>query len=131
MLHRYTVTRHRWLPQALIVLLGLAWMFCSYYFILQTKYAAPENAIKNDGIIEQPVVNVSDGNNAYLEEQEDGSYIFYYDNNNGFSIKVSADDVEAGLYDFYPIVEYQENDKNVFVEFFMAIQENIKNIFSE
>lgn len=131
LLHRYTVTRHRWLPQALIVLLGLAWMFCSYYFIWQTNYYAAESEIGNEDILRQPVVNVSDAKNAYLEEQEDGSYIFYYDNTNGFSMKVSADDVKAGLFDFYPIVEYQEDNKNVFMKFFITIQENIENIFSE
>ena len=35
------------------------------------------------------------------------------------------------MYDFYPIIEYQEKEKNVFLEFFIEIQENIKNIFSE
>ena len=46
-------------------------------------------------------------------------------------MEVSAEDVKSGLYDIYPIVEYQGDDKNVFVELFMMIQENIKNIFSE
>lgn len=66
-----------------------------------------------------------------MKEQADGSYIFYYDNQNGFSMEVSAEDVEAGLYDFYPIVEYQEENKNVFVKFFVTIKENIENIFSD
>lgn len=66
--------------------------------------------------------------NAYLLEQEDGSYIFYF---YGTYTEVSAEDVESGLYDFYPIIEYQEKEKNVFLEFFIEIQENIKNIFSE
>lgn len=131
LLHRYTVTRHRWLPQALIVLLGLAWMFCSYYFIWQTNYYVVESEIGNEDILRQPVVNISDEKNAYIEEQEDGSYIFYYDNHNGFSVEVPADDVESGLYDFYPIIEYQEDNKNIFVEFFIMIQKNIKNIFLE
>lgn len=75
------------------------------------------------------VVNIADENNAYLEEQSDGSYIFYYDNQNGFSMEVSAEDVEAGLYDFYPIVEYQKENNNAFMELFITIQESIKNIF--
>lgn len=131
LLHRYTVTRHRWLPQALIVLLGLAWMFCSYYFILQTKYSFSEQSVQIEDVKSKTVVNIAGEENAYLEEQENGSYIFYYDNNNGFSMEVSADDVKSGLYDFYPIIEYKEDNKNVFVEFFMMIQKNIKNIFSE
>lgn len=131
LLQRYTVTRRRWLMQTLIVLLGLGWMFCSYYFILQTKYYTPEQTMWSPNKRNLEVVNIADEGNAYLEEQVDGSYIFYYSNEDGFSMEVSADDVEAGLYDFYPIVEYQEENENVFVEFFITIQENIKNIFSD
>ena len=127
LLHRYTVTRHRWLPQALIVLLGLAWMFCSYYFILQTKYAASEDALWTPNKVDETVVYVSDGNNTYLEEQADGSYLFYY---NGNPMKISSEDVEAGLYNVYPIVEYKEENRNVFIKLFMVIKENIENIFS-
>ena len=90
LLHRYTVTRHRWLPQALIVLLGLAWMFCSYYFIWQTNYYTPEQTMWVPNRSDRRVVDIADEDDAYLEEQEDGSYIFYYDNNNEFSMKVSA-----------------------------------------
>lgn len=127
LLQRYTVTRRRWLMQTLIVLLGLGWMFCSYYFIWQTKYAASEDALWTPNKVDREVAYVSDGNNAYLEEQKDGSYLFYL---YGMTVEVPASDVEAGLYDFYPIVEYQEDNKNVFVELFMKIQENIENIFS-
>lgn len=126
LLHRYTVTRHRWLPQALIVLLGLAWMFCSYYFILQTKYVAPEYSLKNEDTTDHVVTDIAGDDNTYLKEQADGNYIMYFTD---FSMEVSAEDVEAGLYDFYPIIEYQEKDKNVFLEFFTGIRENIKNIF--
>lgn len=75
--------------------------------------------------VERKVVHVYDGDNAYLEEQADGNYILHFADS---TMEVSAKDVESGLYDFYPIVEYQEDDKNVFVEFFMTIQENIKDI---
>ena len=78
--------------------------------------------------VDRKVAYVYDGNNAYLEEQADGNYILYFADS---TMEVSAEDVKSGLYDFYPIVEYQEDDKNVFVEFFMTIQENIENIFSE
>lgn len=128
LLHRYTVTRHRWLPQALIVLLGLAWMFCSYYFIWQTNYDIPERSVRHEEIMDRTVVDISGKENAYIVEQEDGSYIFYF---YGIATEVSADDVGKGLYDFYPIIEYQEDNKNVFIKFFIKIQENIKNIFSE
>lgn len=127
LLQRYTVTRRRWLMQTLIVLLGLGWMFCSYYFIWQTNYYASEDALWTPNKVDRNVAYVSDGNNAYLEEQKDGSYLFYL---YGMTVEVPASDVEAGLYDFYPIVEYQEDNKNVFVELFMKIQENIENIFS-
>ncbi len=131
LLQRYTVTHRRWLMQTLIVLLGLGWMFCSYYFIWQTNYYAPQNTLLEDDVSSESVVDVAGEQNAYLKEQADGSYIFYYDNQNGFSMEVSAEDVEAGLYDFYPIVEYQEENKNVFVKFFVTIKENIENIFSD
>ena len=77
--------------------------------------------------VDSTVEYVYDGNNAYLEEQADGNYILYFTNS---TMEVSAEDVESGLYDFYPIIEYQEDDKNVFEEFFITIQENIENIFS-
>lgn len=114
--------------QTLIVLLGLGWMFCSYYFIWQTNYYASENALWTPNMADSTVVYVSSGDNTYLEEQADGAYLFYY---NGIPMEVPAEDVEAGLYDVYPIVEYQEGSKNVFVEFFITIQENIENIFSD
>ena len=124
LLQRYTVTRRRWLMQTLIVLLGLGWMFCSYYFIWQTNYYASEDALWTPNRVERKVVYVSNGDNTYLEEQADGSYLFYY---NGTPMEVPAEDVEAGLYDVYPIVEYQ--NENVFVKFFIMIKENIENIF--
>ena len=126
LLHRYTVTRHRWLPQALIVLLGLAWMFCSYYFIWQTKYTAPEQSLKNEDIMNQTVVDISGKENAYIVEQEDGSYIFYF---YGTSMEVSKEDVQAGFYDVYPIVEYQKDSKNAFMKLFITMEESFKNMF--
>lgn len=125
LLQRYTVTRRRWLMQTLIVLLGLGWMFCSYYFIWQTKYTASEDAIRNEDVEEQPVVNISDGKNAYLEEQKDGNYIFYYD---GLVMNVSKEDVEKGLFDFYPIIEYKED--NIFINIIERLQNNLNKILS-
>ena len=130
LLDRHTVTSHRLLPQMVIVLLALLWMFCSYYFIWQTKYATPEEAmwtlnISDYTIGDVSVVDISDENNTYLAEQEDGSYIFYY---NGFTMDVPEKDVDAGLYDYYPIVEY-EDDKNIFLNIFTKIKEVIDNFF--
>ena len=105
LLHRYTVTRHRWLPQALIVLLGLAWMFCSYYFIWQTNYDIPEDSVKNENTTDRIVTDIANNDNTYLEEQADGNYILYFTD---FSMEVSAEDVESGLYEFYPIIEYEK-----------------------
>lgn len=118
LLQRYTVTRRRWLMQTLIVLLGLGWMFCSYYFILQTKYSFSEELVQNEDILRQPVVEISNGGNAYLQEQSDGTYIFHY---NGKEIEVPSSDVDAGLYAFYPIIEY-EDDENIFEVFLQKLQ---------
>ena len=71
------------------------------------------------------VIDISDENNTYLAEQEDGSYIFYY---NGFTMDVSEEDVDAGLYDYYPIVEYKD-DKNIFLNIFTKIKGVIDNFF--
>lgn len=74
---------------------------------------------------DKAVVYVSDEDNTYLEEQEDGSYILYFD---GFCMDVPAEDVEKGLYEFYPIIEY-EDDGNPVTEFFTNVKEYIINIF--
>lgn len=104
--------------QTLIVLLGLGWMFCSYYFILQTKYSFSEELVQNEDILRQPVVEISNGGNAYLQEQSDGTYIFHY---NGKEIEVPSSDVDAGLYAFYPIIEY-EDDENIFEVLLQKLQ---------
>ncbi len=124
LLDRHTVTSHRLLPQMVIVLLALLWMFCSYYFIWQTNYYASETEIQTEDILRQPVVEISNENNAYLQEQEDGTYIFFY---NGETVNVPAEDVEAGLYDFYPIFQYESDDENSIINF---LKKTIKRFFS-
>ena len=42
---------------------------------------------------------------TYLEEQENGSYIFHYA---GFTDTVSKEDVESGMYEDYPIIKYNK-----------------------
>ncbi len=126
LLQRYTVTHRRWLMQTLIVLLGLGWMFCSYYFIWQTNYYASENVIQNEDILRQPVVESSNDDNAYLQEQQDGSYLFYF---RGHVLEVSAEEVETGLYDFYPIIEYEE-ETNIVEDIFGKIKRIVINMFS-
>lgn len=126
LLDRHTVTSHRLLPQMVIVLLALLWMFCSYYFIWQTKYATPEQAMWSPYKTEKAVIFVADEENAYLEEQKDGSYLLYM---YGTSMEVPASDVEEGLYDYYPIIEYEE-ERNIIFDFFMNMKEHIDNFFS-
>lgn len=107
LLQRNSTIRKKILPKCIIVLVGAIWMCCSYYFILQTNYNTPEHSLwYKDIFTDKKVINIADDNNAYLEEQKDGSYIFYYDN---FSMPVSSEDMKSGLYDFYPIIEYEEN----------------------
>ncbi len=79
---------------------SLLWMISSYYFILQPDYRSPatENCQEN-------MPFVSDDTNSYLEELEDGSYLFHY---SGFTDKVSKEDVDNGIYDIYPIVKYKD-----------------------
>ena len=48
---------------------------------------------------------IADDENSYLEEQEDGSYVFYYGE---YKEELSKEDVESGVYDSYPIIEYDK-----------------------
>ena len=68
---------------------------------------------------------MSQDENSYLRELEDGSYVFVFNN---FTIEVPKEDVEEGLYEHYPIIEY-EKDKNVLFDFLDKIKILIKNIF--
>ena len=52
-----------------------------------------------------PVVFVADDENSYLEEQKDGTYIFYYGK---YSEKLSKEEAESGVYDRYLIIKYNE-----------------------
>ena len=42
---------------------------------------------------------------SWIEEQKDGSYIFYYA---GFTDTVSKEDVESGMYGGYSIIKYNK-----------------------
>lgn len=76
------------------------WFTASYYFILQPIYVPePKEVYKEE------VSFSADEENSYLEEQEDGSYLFHYA---GFTDKVSKEDVENGVYDRYPIIKYEK-----------------------
>ena len=100
-------------------------MFCSYYFILQTKYAASEDALWTPNKVDETVVYVYDDNDTYLEEQADGNYILH---SIDFSMEVSAEDVESGLYDIYPIIEYEEVN-NPLKKIFSKMKGIFNNIF--
>ena len=106
LLARNSAIRKKILPKCIIILIGLVWMYCSYYFIWQTYYDMPEqSAWDKDIFTDKKVTNIADDNNAYLEEQKDGSYIFHFKN---FTTVIPKSDVEDGLY-YYPIIEYEEN----------------------
>lgn len=107
LLNRNTAIRKKLLPKCIIVLIGAIWMVCSYYFILQTHYKASEYSMRNDDLTDQSVTGIANEKNAYLVEQSDGTYIFYFED---FSIEVSTSDVENGLYDYYPIIKYEKDN---------------------
>lgn len=52
---------------------SVVWFMASYYFILQPKYNIPQVDVHQG---DTPFV--ADDENSYLEEQKDGTYIFYY-----------------------------------------------------
>ena len=85
-----------------LFILGVSviWFVASYYFILQPKYTMPQVELH-----QEDATFVSDDGNSYLEEQKDGSYIFYYA---GFTDTVSKEDVESGMYEGYPIIKYNK-----------------------
>lgn len=56
-----------------ILCVGVIWFVASYYFILQPKYTMPQVDVH-----EGNTPFVADEENSYLEEQENGSYIFHY-----------------------------------------------------
>lgn len=83
-----------------IFCVSLLWMISSYYFILQPDYRSPDT-----GSYQENAPFVSDDTNSYLEELEDGSYLFHY---SGFTDRVSKEDVNNGMYEIYPIVKYKD-----------------------
>lgn len=101
LLNRTEKSRTRIVPKIIVLVIAVVWMFCSYYFILQAYYDTPSNEMWGNRI-----VDVATNDNAYLEEQEDGSYLFYF---SGVIIPISKEEVDAGLYDPYPIKPYSDN----------------------
>ncbi|MCI5504107.1 MAG: hypothetical protein MR410_08495, partial [Eubacterium sp.] len=101
LLNRTEKSRTGIMPKVVILAIAITWMFCSYYFILQTYYDTPSNEMWGNRI-----TDVATNDNAYLEEQEDGSYLFYY---SGTAIPIPKEEVDAGMYDLYPIKPYSDN----------------------
>lgn len=116
--------RRRLLSQFLIILATLVWMISSYFFILQTKYETPYESLRSETPTDDKITSIADEQNAYLQEQANGSYIFHY---NGLSIDIPSSEVEAGLYDFYPIIEYQ-NENKTFIEKIIFLFKNFLNL---
>ena len=83
--------------------------------------------MRSEDTMNQIVVDISDKENAYLKEQEDGSYLFYFYGN---MMEVPSADVEAGLYDFYPIIEYEDNS-NFVIDICKKIFKIINDVFSK
>lgn len=83
-----------------ILCVSVVWFMASYYFILQPKYNIPQVDVHQG---DTPFV--ADDENSYLEEQKDGTYIFYYGK---YSEKLSKEEAESGVYDRYLIIKYNE-----------------------
>ena len=62
--------------------MSVIWFVASYYFILQPKYNIPQVDVHQG---DTPFV--ADDENSYLEEQKDGTYIFYYGKYSDYSKK--------------------------------------------
>ena len=101
LLQRTKKSRTGVVPKIVVVGIAAVWMVCSYYFILQANYTAPSNEIWSDS-----TTLISNESNSYLEEQEDSSYLFYYEGSTT-PIPVTKEDVDAGLYAPYPIKPYK------------------------
>lgn len=124
LLQRDMPSRRSPVPKIILIVISCIWMACSYYFILQPNYITSDNLLwKQDYQLDDYVINISDTGNTYLKEQKDGSYIMYYNNTyTEFSMPVSREDVEAGLYELYPIIPYEEE---TFIERLLAHFNNL------
>lgn len=115
LLNRTAKSRTGIIPKVVVLVIAAVWMICSYYFILQTYYQIPTEEIFLDD-----TTNIANQDNAYLEEQADGNYLFYY---YGKPIEVLKEEVEAGMYDLYPLKPYSDNN-NFFSTLFNWFQKN-------
>ncbi|MBQ0098817.1 MAG: M56 family metallopeptidase [Oscillospiraceae bacterium] len=85
-----------------LVLVLFAAVFASSYLVIwQPVYNLSEEQYAE----EEPDAVISDETNSYLVEQEDGSYIFYFE---GYEIPVPKEDFDAGYYNCYPVKNKKE-----------------------
>ena len=91
------------IANTLAVLAVLSVFLGSYFVIVQSSFGTdvPDDQIDApEGSSEIQMIDVSD---AYLVKQDDGSYLLYIE---GYPpVPVSKDEVDAGYYDGYPILE--------------------------
>lgn len=118
-------SRRRLFSQGILILLASLWMVASYYFILQPVYETPQDAFHSDLPVNRSISYIVEKNEAYLQEQADGSY-FFYCGDTVLDKNISSQDVESGLYDLYPIIKYQDKNSNILDEIFFFLNQFIK-----
>lgn len=82
------------------VLIATIWV-ASFVIIWQPSYTI-RNSEKLQAEVKEPGAVMSDETNAYLVEQPDGNYFFYFD---GYEVPVPKEEYDAGLYDTYPVLD--------------------------
>lgn len=87
------------LRKLFVILFAAVWMASSYYFLWQPKYDTPSGELWDE-----TTSIVAGADNAYLEEQEDGTYLFHLEE---YTDIISAEDIESGIYKEYPIISYK------------------------
>jgi hypothetical protein len=85
----------------IVAIAFIAVFSASYIFIWQPDYGI-DVAVDYYGITDENGI-IADETNSYLVKQEDGSYLFYFDND--APEQVSKEEVDEGMYDGYPILE--------------------------
>lgn len=104
LMERDKYKKGRIIRQIIFIAIAVVWMILSYYFLLQPKYT-----VSSKELWFKTTTSVANKNNAYLEEQKDGSYLFYFED---FVINVSKEEKESGIYKEFPIIRYKGSDDN-------------------
>ena len=90
---------------------ALFWMLASYYVIFQPAYEPQAAEIQEADEDPDLMGAYSNERNAYLVEQGDGSYVFYFmtENYGLTSVEdIPAAEVEAGYYSIYTTISYED-----------------------